>query len=277
MLLFLFGQKLYDLNKCYETGSCERSATKYEDQDFSSSWWWEWTGSLVKSDDTLAQWLMAFFTIAATVVLILTLRSANRTNLVAVKAAEAAIDANKIMRDEQRAWVVVNFAAGPSISYQPGSNSLMLKIDVSPENIGKSPAQNMSIAGEMKIVPQGDRTGVNYSEHTDLIKKVILSAQEASIKGQLTETLFQSRAATHWQSERYVHAHLSNVDQDEIERACIVVCVAVCYKIPSGFGFAVGQGIVMKDDNSSIFSDMVSTGITSPVNVKVIWNPVSYT
>jgi len=48
---------------------------------------------------------MAAFTIAATLVLVFTLRSANKTNAAAVKAASAALEANQIMRDEQRPWL----------------------------------------------------------------------------------------------------------------------------------------------------------------------------
>ncbi len=66
IVIFLFGQAIYDLAKCHHDGDCERYAAKYEGHDFPTSWWWDWTGSLVTSDDTLAQWIMAFFTIAVT-------------------------------------------------------------------------------------------------------------------------------------------------------------------------------------------------------------------
>lgn len=53
--------------------------------------YWDWLlGTFVSPSDTLAQWIMAIFTIAATIVLLFTLRSANNTN-------KAAIAANRIL------------------------------------------------------------------------------------------------------------------------------------------------------------------------------------
>lgn len=65
-------------------------------------------GTFISPSDTLAQWVMAFFTLTATVVLVFTLRAANRTNVAAVQAAEAANRTNQIMRDEQRPWVTID-------------------------------------------------------------------------------------------------------------------------------------------------------------------------
>ena len=65
-ILLLFGQAIYDFAKCYQTGQCDRHAVKYESEDFPSSWWWRWTGDLVSSGDTLANWIMAIFTILVT-------------------------------------------------------------------------------------------------------------------------------------------------------------------------------------------------------------------
>jgi hypothetical protein len=62
---------------------------------------------LIAAEDTLAQWIMAFFTIFATVILMLTLRSANMTNKAAVEASRAATEANRIMREERRPWLWV--------------------------------------------------------------------------------------------------------------------------------------------------------------------------
>lgn len=64
-------------------------------------------GTFISPSDSLAQWIMAFFTIAATVILVLTLRSANKTNQAAVKASQAALRANEIMQQEQRPWVTL--------------------------------------------------------------------------------------------------------------------------------------------------------------------------
>jgi len=81
------------------------SSQDAQDGQEAALWWWRWTGDLISFSDTLAQWIMAFFTICATVVLIFTLRSANKTNSAAIKASNAALEANQIMRAEQRPWV----------------------------------------------------------------------------------------------------------------------------------------------------------------------------
>lgn len=64
--VFLFGHALYDWAKCEQTAECYRHAAKYDGKDFPSSWWWKWTGNLVSSSDTLANWIIALFTIAVT-------------------------------------------------------------------------------------------------------------------------------------------------------------------------------------------------------------------
>ena len=69
-----------------------------------------WDGfirTFVSPSDTLAQWIMAAFTIAATIVLIFTLRSANKTNAAAITASKSALEANDILRQEQRPWVTL--------------------------------------------------------------------------------------------------------------------------------------------------------------------------
>lgn len=76
-----------------------------QDNNYVGNTWDGIIGTFVSPNDSLAQWIMASFTICATIVLILTLRSANKTNLAAIKASEAAQEANQIMRDEQRPWL----------------------------------------------------------------------------------------------------------------------------------------------------------------------------
>lgn len=63
-------------------------------------------------EDTLAQWIMAILTIAAVWMLWRTLNLTRGANEAAVKAATAALEANKIMRQEQRPWL--RFTLEPS-------------------------------------------------------------------------------------------------------------------------------------------------------------------
>jgi hypothetical protein len=60
---------------------------------------------LVAAEDTLAQWVMAFFSILAVGLIWRTLSQTNKTNAAALKGVEAAMTANEIMRHEQRPWL----------------------------------------------------------------------------------------------------------------------------------------------------------------------------
>lgn len=97
---------------------------------------------------------MAFFTIAATVVLVLTLQSANRTNRAAVQASEAALEANKIIRNEQRPWI--KFTAEPHGSFSdPDGGSFTFWV----ENMGSSPARNVFVnVFESQAFSQGKKS-----------------------------------------------------------------------------------------------------------------------
>lgn len=105
-------------------------------------------GTFVSPSDTLAQWVMAFFTIAATGVLILTLRSANKTNLAAVQASTAALEANVIMRHEQRPWLVMRMVYAeymPSVSINGDAAEAAIRLDISFENCGRTPAVRVAM------------------------------------------------------------------------------------------------------------------------------------
>jgi len=70
LILVLFGDQLYDLGKCISKSEhCRNTQT---DEHGNEPEWWYWTRRLLSAEDTLAQWIMAFFTICATIVLIFT-------------------------------------------------------------------------------------------------------------------------------------------------------------------------------------------------------------
>lgn len=118
-----------------------------QDSSETALWWSRWTGDYVSSSDTLAQWIMALFTIVATVVLLFTLRSANKTNLAAVKAASAAIDANKIMREiadsQLRAYVQFDRAEVVGENWIGGDPCVLA---MSFKNTGQTPALNVKVS-----------------------------------------------------------------------------------------------------------------------------------
>jgi hypothetical protein len=138
-------------------------------------------GTFVSPSDTLAQWIMATFTIAATVVLILTLRSANKTNRAAIDASNAAIEANEIMRREQRPWIyfveprITDVLDSTSAEEPEGSVTVLFSISV--KNSGAVPS--VSLKPELRLkLPQIEKheVGTGYSippNSNDLFKSGI--------------------------------------------------------------------------------------------------------
>jgi hypothetical protein len=58
--------------------------------------------------------------------------------------------------------------------------------------------------------------------------------------------------------------------------ASIAICVAICYKIPTGFGTAACHGTLIETGKTNLFSDIPLRAKTSPVPVTVIWQPITY-
>jgi len=117
------------------------------------STWWHWDGGLVSSRDTLAQWIMMFFTVVAASLLYGTLRTANQTNKAALVAAKAASDANEIMSRnalmDQRAWVTIKInQVGPIEKTDDGVTLVWL--DMTAANTGKTPATGMCFHAEVR-------------------------------------------------------------------------------------------------------------------------------
>ncbi|WP_417733606.1 hypothetical protein [Roseovarius sp.] len=121
-----------------ESESRTSQDTKYSEI---GNYWDGLVGTFISPSDTLAQWIMAFFTIAATIVLVFTLRSANKTNIAAVESSKAALEANKIMQAEQRPWVTINFKG----NYRIHRGKVNAWIKCEPKNVGKSPALDCSL------------------------------------------------------------------------------------------------------------------------------------
>ena len=102
---------------------------------------------------------MTVLTVFAIILLYLTLRAANKTNESAITAANAALEANKIMRAEQRPWL--NVAVGKIVDYrfvqQPWHDypkSLHLHVPVAIRNSGKTPAHNVFLTVEAYNIPE---------------------------------------------------------------------------------------------------------------------------
>lgn len=123
-------------------------------------------GTFVSPSDTLAQWVMAFFTIAATGVLLLTLKSANKTNQAAIRAAEAAASANEIMRQEQRPWVLPSdfkfSLEQASLAGAKPERALFLRVFY--RNFGASPAFVRGAYADRAYLPQNSTPALDNFE-----------------------------------------------------------------------------------------------------------------
>ncbi|MGR3511390.1 MAG: hypothetical protein ACU0GG_01400 [Paracoccaceae bacterium] len=115
--------------------------------------WGGLIGTFVSPSDTLAQWIMAVFTVTATLVLLFTLRTANRTNKAAVEAAKAANESNAIMRAERRPWLKIEIEEAQALYV--GNAEITLNFNVLITNVGKTPASNVAIVpfGASEYVP----------------------------------------------------------------------------------------------------------------------------
>jgi len=171
LLLFLFGQKVYDMAKCYQTQECERSATKYEGQDFPSSWWWDWTGRLVTSDDTFAQWIMSFFTIAA---VLLVWRTLVATQEMVRDTKKMALDTREIGEAQVRAYCSVSNA-----SCRVSDSSAKISFTIT--NSGQSPALAVLAAYDCWAVPvQGRKLSVDIRQRASSDKKTPIPIMPAA-------------------------------------------------------------------------------------------------
>lgn len=137
--------QLYGLVQCVADAKCDTDShsNKQSDEDDWRIWSWSASRSLVSSSDTLAQWIMAVFSIAAVGLIWRTLSQTNKTNRAAVRAANAASEANNIMRNEQRPWLVLNRDVFCEFSDLGDRGEITWNYDF--ENKGKSPAYDIAL------------------------------------------------------------------------------------------------------------------------------------
>lgn len=62
-ILAIWGEYLYEFVKCVADSECEGYAARHKDGNEPE--WWYWARRLVSTEDTLAQWFMMLFTVAA--------------------------------------------------------------------------------------------------------------------------------------------------------------------------------------------------------------------
>ncbi|MCL3882472.1 hypothetical protein [Marivita sp. GX14005] len=143
IVVLLFGDRLFNVAACVMGG--DQCTDQRDDAAFSPNTWLYWTKRLIAAEDSLAQWVIAFLSFLAVMLLWLTLRQAIRTNDAAVAAANAANVANELMRSEQRPWLTLRWQV--SCEYlQRSSTKYSLKWFYNVENLGKSPAFNVRVS-----------------------------------------------------------------------------------------------------------------------------------
>ena len=226
-------------------------------------------------DDTAAQWIMALLTVAAVVLLWKTLIQTNKTNQAAVIAANAANEANRIMREEQRAWIQIKPDLKTNLSFEKSSNTLMVGIELNAKNVSPNPAMDFAVEGMMKIVRKGSKMGFSSEDYLEDLKVVTIHAATTSNKRCFTETIFSGQGAT-LNSNRYLHAKLGPVDVPDDAAIGLVACLAVSYRTPSGHGGASWSGVIIQDVSQSMFGTFIADAKAGPVPVRLISQPVSY-
>lgn len=153
-ILFLFGQSIYDLAKCNHDGHCDRYAAQYEGKDFPSSWWWLWDGGLVSAKDSLAQWIMALFTIA---VALLVWRTLVATQLMVVETRRIGQAQVRAHLHLEPIDVIIKAVE------VDGVDCVHAYVKGKIHNTGGSPAYRVKTMFEFKQAKKGEIVAVNIS------------------------------------------------------------------------------------------------------------------
>lgn len=196
---------------------------------------WDWLlRTFVSPSDTLAQWIMAVFTIAATVVLVFTLRSANKTNLAAVEASKAANKANQIMRAEQRPWVTVLWDVPCKFEETEDGKFCKVRLLFDFANKGKTPA-----------------FGIHHEWSVFRFKRVsssIAGREEMLVKA-LRNMTMPSRTPILFQGEKTDHIFGEGSDRLDIggdETGDIFLCACLVYALDDKWTELAMEGRVYK-------------------------------
>jgi len=120
--------------------------TRHQENTNEPSWWY-WTTRLVSAEDTLAQWLMAFFTVIATGVSLAAVIFVRESLDLSRKATEAAVSANKQAHDlfvaENRPWIEIKSARIEEFEDEDGRADSCLVVTI--RNVGVGHALHVEI------------------------------------------------------------------------------------------------------------------------------------
>jgi len=152
--------------------------------------WDRFLGPFISPSDTLAQWVMAILTLVAAVLLFQTLRQTNKTNEAAVRAADAALEANEIMRTESRPWLDIGVVPAGALVYMPDSNTIAFPCRIIVKNMGKSPAFNVAIDIGLSAVLDNGNGLLGGDDQIQLNERLVENARRRSVKNNFTNTIF---------------------------------------------------------------------------------------
>ncbi|WP_375257488.1 hypothetical protein [Citreimonas sp.] len=140
LIINIWGGAIYEIATCVSQGACQGSPAQNDSGDEPE--WWRWIRRLVSAEDSLAQWSMALLSLAAVVLLWLTLR-ASRDTLSATQ--KMAVDAREIGEAQVRAYLTIEDAA-VTPSFRQNGALVDWHVEVSIRNTGHSPARNLYIS-----------------------------------------------------------------------------------------------------------------------------------
>ncbi len=125
-----------------------------QQEDTNEPKWWYWASRLTSMEDTLAQWVMAFFTVIATGVSLFAV-------VLAYRSLRLTRDAVKINRElgqiQVRAFVTVG-----DISVEKFGVGLRPKIHLKIKNTGQSPANRFQFVTTYRVVDRIDAANHNF-------------------------------------------------------------------------------------------------------------------
>lgn len=138
--------------------------------------WWRWTGSLVTSSDTLAQWIMMAFTVGAVILVWRT--------LVATQAMVR--DTREIGEAQVRAYLFCK-----SATFKRTDNDFTVTVEIG--NTGQSPAANVRLNGNLIVHEVG-----GMQEHPRVLSWARIDAGETFVQpvisgGSTSDSMWFSR------------------------------------------------------------------------------------
>ncbi|PWK54775.1 hypothetical protein C8D95_11067 [Silicimonas algicola] len=136
-VILIWGSGIYDFVDCIARDQCNGYAGRFEADD-EPQWWW-WTRRLVASEDTLAQWVMSFFTIVAAGLLVGTLVATQR---MAADTRKMVLETTRIGEAQVRAYLTIE-----KVSVTPRAEQFYVDWDIAltVRNTGQSPARSVMI------------------------------------------------------------------------------------------------------------------------------------